>query len=410
VPMPEPIVRAAAPADFDEFMRVSSAAFLQDDAPREAERFRRAFGENRFHVALDEDEVIGTCGWYDRRITVPGADPAPVAAVTAVTVKPGHRRRGALTRMMRTQLDELHAGPGSGGGPAIAALWASEGGIYGRFGYAPATHHLAVEVPTRLPFRPGVDLGPDRVLQLPRTEAMVHVGTIYEQAIGQRAGRLERDDGAWELQLADGETQRDGSSPFRFAVHPDGYAVFRTRRGWNDRGPAGRIDVHEMVTTTPTAAAAVWRYLLDYDLVTAVHAEVGPDDPIRHLLADPRQAVGKLQDGLWVRLVDIERALGQRTYPVAVDAVLEVSDGFCPWNAGRWRVRAAAGGAAEVSRSSAPADLALDVGVLGAAFLGGPSVRELADAGWVREGTAGAVAGVSRAFGAERVPHCPELF
>src|SRR3954462_15121581 len=118
--MPELIVRAAALDDFDEFMRVSSAAFLQDHVPREAERFRRAFGAHRFHVVLDEEEVIGTCGWFDRRIPVPGADPALVAAVTAVTGKPGHRRRGALTRMMRTQLDELH-----GGGAAIAALLAS---------------------------------------------------------------------------------------------------------------------------------------------------------------------------------------------------------------------------------------------------------------------------------------------
>jgi predicted acetyltransferase len=403
--MPELIVRPAAEDDFEEFMRVSSLAFLQDHVPLEAERFRRAFAAHRFHLVLDEDEVIGTCGMFDRCLAVPGADPAPVAAVTAVTVKPGHRRRGALTRMMRTQLDELHRG-----GTALAALWASEGGIYGRFGYAPATHHLALEVPTRLPFRPGVDLGPDRVLQLPRSEAMVHIGTIYEQALDQRAGRLERDDEAWELHLTDGDTQRDGGSPLRFAVHPDGYAVFRTHRGWGDRGPAGRIDVHEMVTTTPVAAAAIWRYLLDYDLVATVHAEVGLDDPVRHLLADPRQAVGKLQEALWVRLVDVDRALARRTYPAAVDAVLEVSDGFCPWNAGRWRLRAPAGGAAEITRTDDPADLALDVAALGAASLGGPTLLALADAGRVRELVPGAAAAVSRAFGADRPPHCPELF
>ena len=404
--MPELIVRPATAADFDEFMRVSSAGFLQDYVPVEAERFRRAFGAHRFHLVLDEDEVIGTCGWFDRRITLPGGLSAPVAAVTAVTVKPGHRRRGALTRMMRTQLDELHAG----GGAAVAALWASEGGIYGRFGYAPASHYLDLEVPTGTPFRAGVDLGTDRVLQLPRAEALVHIGTIYEQAVGQRAGRLERDDEAWELHLADGESQRDGSSPFRFAVHPDGYAVFRTRRGWNDRGPAGRIDVHELVTTTPVAAAAVWRYLLDYDLVATVHAEAGVDDPVRQLLADPRQAVGKHHDGLWVRLVDVDRALTARTYPTAIDTVVEVTDGFCPWNAGRRRLRAAADGPAEVTRCADPADLALDVADLGAAYLGGPSLLALADAGRARELTPGALTALSRAFGADRPPHCPEVF
>jgi predicted acetyltransferase len=404
--MPELIVRAAEAADFDEFMRVSATAFLQDYVPHDAERMRRAFGAHRFHVVLDDEEVIGTCGIMGRRMTLPGGEPAPVAAVTAVTVKPGHRRRGALTRMMHAQLDGLH----DAGDEAFAALWASEGAIYGRYGYAPATHLLDLEVPTELPFRSGVDVGPDRVLQLPRAEAMVHIGTIYEQATGQRAGLLERDDEAWDLQLADTDSLREDRSPFRFAVHPDGYAVFRTRRGWGDRGPAGGIHVHEMVTTTPTSAAALWRYLLDYDLITMVHAEVGLDDPLRHLLADPRQAVGKHHDGLWVRLVDVERALVQRTYPAAVDTVLELTDAFCPWNAGRWRLTAAADGPAAVTRTTDPADLALDVAALGAVFLGGPSLLRLADAGRVRELTAGALVRASRAFGADRPPFCPEVF
>lgn len=203
-------------------------------------------------------------------------------------------------------------------------------------------------MPTGLPFRPGVDLGVDRVLQLPRSEAVVHIGTLYDHAVGLRPGLLERDDDDWDQQLADADSLREGRSPFRFAVHPDGYAVFRTRHGWGDRGPAGTIHVHELVATTPVAAAALWRHLLDHDLISTVLAEVGLDDPLRYLLADPRQAVGKHHDGRWVRLVDVDRALAQRTYPTAVDAVLEL--------------------------------------------------------------TAGSLVAASRAFGADRPPFCPEVF
>jgi predicted acetyltransferase len=248
------------------------------------------------------------------------------------------------------------------------------------------------------------------VLQLPRAEALVHVGTIYEQAVGLRPGLLDRDDEAWDQLLADTESLREGRSAFRFAVHPDGYAVFRTRPAWGDRGAAGALHVHEQVAITPVAAAALWRHLLDHDLIATVHAEVALDDPLLHLLTDPRQAVGKHHDGLWVRLVDVDRALAQRTYPTAVDTVVELTDSFCPWNAGRWRVTAAADGPARVARTTDPPDLALDVADLGAAYLGGPTLLALADAGRVRELTAGSLVPASRAFGADRAPFCPETF
>ena len=90
--------------------------------------------------------------------------------------------------------------------------------------------------------------------------------------------------------------------------------------------------------------------------------------------------------------------------------MVELTDGFCPWNAGRWRLTAAADGPARVTRTPDPADLAMDVADLGAAFLGGPSLLALADARRVRELTPGTLVPVSSAFGAARPPHCPEVF
>ena len=64
----------------------------------------------------------------------------PIAAVTLVGVQPSHRRRGILTQMMRRQLDHAHER-----GEPVAALWATEGSIYPRFGYGLATTSVSIE-------------------------------------------------------------------------------------------------------------------------------------------------------------------------------------------------------------------------------------------------------------------------
>ena len=61
---------------------------------------------------------------------------------------------------MRRQLTELHEQQRE----SVAALWASEYPIYGRFGYAPATARAELTGRTeRLRLRPDVDLGCGRV-------------------------------------------------------------------------------------------------------------------------------------------------------------------------------------------------------------------------------------------------------
>jgi predicted acetyltransferase len=110
-------------------------------------------------------------------------------------------------------------------------------------------------------------------------------------------------------------------------------------------------------------------------------------------------------DGLWLRLVDVAAALSARTYAADPDVVIEVADDFCPWNAGRYRL---AGGAC--ARVETAPDLALDVGALAAAYLGGTTLLTLAGAGRVHELTAGALARASAAFRGAVEPWCPETF
>lgn len=390
-----------------EIMHTFGSAFLRDTEKMDVDWFRSDFEARRFTGCFDGDELVGTAAILTRDMTLPGVGPTPVAAVTTVAVKPWHRRRGAATLLMHVQLHGLHEQQRE----PFAALWASEGAIYGRFGYGVAGNHSDISLPNGVPFRAGIDLGKDRVRELPRAEAIRVVTELYDRVVGDHVGWLTRHDGSWLMHLWDSAENRAGKSSYRFAVHPEGYAVFRVGSKWGDRGPEGELDVRELVTATPTARAALWRYLLDYDQVRQVTGMFAADEPVVPMLADQRQAIRSQKDSLWVRLVDVDRALVLRTYSAPMDTVFEVTDSFCPWNQGRWQMTVtSADGPATVTRTTRDPDLLIDVADLGAIFLGGTRLTELAAAGLVTELTPGSVVRSSRAFAGDHAPHCLEIF
>src|SRR5262249_33915235 len=124
---------------------------------------------------------------------------------------------------------------------------------------------------------------------------------------------------------------------------PRGSALFTSEGRWEwEEGtflPAGVLDVHEAIATDPAAAVALWGNVLNRDLITTFRLHMlAVDDPLLDLLADSRLGRPRLSDGLWVRLVDVPRALAQRHYARPVDLVIEVTDELTPGNQGRWRV------------------------------------------------------------------------
>jgi len=160
------------------------------------------------------------------------------------------------------------------------------------------------------------------------------------------------------------------------------------------------------VAETPEARARLWSFLLDQDLTaTLVWPSAPVDEPLTLMLANPRGADLAPRTALWVRLVDLPRALTARTYDGEPDVVLEVTDAFCPWNAGRWRLTP---GACE--RTTDPADLALDTAALAAAYLGGTTLAQLAAAGRVEELAPGALHRASSAFRGALAPWSPDNF
>jgi len=392
------VLRTLAPSDLLPAWHVLGRAFGQGQHDEDTEVELALVDPARFYGAWDGDRLVATAGSFDFAMAVPG-QVAPVAGVTWVGVLPTARRRGLLTAVMQRQLDDLHEG-----GTAVAALWASEGAIYGRYGYGPASWTAAV----RLPRRAGLRTTPtDAEVELVEPDAQQLAG-VYDVVAARSPGFPARDDGWWGYRLHDPEHARAGTSSLQCVVTDGGYALYAVAAAWADGAPAGVVHLRELVAVSEDARVRLWRYLLDLDLTTEVRAaSLAPDDPLllRHLV-EPRWARPQLRDGLWVRLVDVGEALGLRRYACPVDVVLDVTDTGCPWNAGRWRLTGDRDGAA-CGRSSAQADLVVDVADLGAAFLGGTPLRTRG----AEENTQGALERASTAFGAVGAgPWCPVVF
>jgi predicted acetyltransferase len=367
-----------------------------------AERFGVLLPPERMHAAFDGDLIVGGAGAFAFDLSVPGGSVA-CAGTTVVGVAPTHRRQGVMRAMLRAHLDDAHER-----GDPIAALWASEETIYGRFGYGRAAFAGEVAVPrTHSSFAAPLERrGSLRFVEA--TEALDVLPPLWDELARDRTGVFSRTRDWWEHRvLIDPPERRHGAGPKRIVVldldgTPAGYAIYRHRMDWGSGLPAGKLVVSEAIGTDTQATAELWRFLLDVDWAETVTASLlPPDHPLQHLLAEPRTMLYRLGDGIWVRLVDVGAALGARTYADDGDVVFEVSDAFCPWNEGRW---------SRTGRTDAPADLALDVSTLGAAYLGGVSFAALAQGGLVEELTAGAADRADATFRHGLHPWCPEIF
>jgi predicted acetyltransferase len=423
-----PEIRPATADEFPAICQLLGTAFGQDMAEDEVDRERLVFEPDRDLVVVDGGEIVGNAGAYTRELTLPGGVAAPAAHVTLVSVRPTYRRRGLLTRLMTRQLADVRAA-----GESIAVLWASEGRIYHRYGYGMATVHYTLEIDTREvrlpppaaergpePGRPAGDAAPSgvpagRLRDSAPSDARKEMSQVYERVRLARPGWSSRDDRWWEWVIADPPSRRRGANARRALLFEgpdgvDGYALWRQKLEWSATGANGEAYVLEVVAATAPAYHELWRFLIALDLTRTVrYWYAATDEPLLHLVNEPRRLGGHVGDGLWVRLVDVAGALAARRYAAPVDVVIEVSDALLPHNAGRWRL-SANGAEVTCTPSAEPAALACDVAALGAAYLGGTPLSTLAAAGRVRELRPGALAAATIAFASERAPSAIEVF
>jgi len=381
--------RTVAPEELRDFVHATSRAFglpVPEDDHMAIDL--ETLEPDRCFAAIDAGVIVGTTGTYSLRTRVPGGGVLPTAGITAVGVQPTHRRRGILTELMRLALAQA-----SERGEPISTLFASEGAIYGRFGYGIASWQWGLDIDaTRGGFRRYEPHGQARLVS--SADAVATFTDIYTRATQDRPGAeaITSDAMRWVVREHDPDKPKDF-----YVVHedddgrPDAAAIYRVKHRWRYDLPSVEARARQVWATTPQAWADIWRYLLDIDLVARVRT--GPraaDDPIRWLLRESRATRPTVTDGLYLRVLDVPPALAARTYRVDGRLVLDLRDPAGRVPAGSYEL-VVEGGTASVSPTDAHADLTGDVVALGAVYLGGVSWRELAGGGLVHERRDGAI-------------------
>jgi predicted acetyltransferase len=364
---------------------------------------------DRTLAVFDGRQVVGTAGIFSYEMAVPGGS-LPCGGVTRVAVAATHRRRGLLTAMMRRQMDDMRER-----GEPLAALYASEAPIYGRFGYGLATYQAEIEIQrSRGAFAKPLSAS-GRVVMADVPSAVEAFTRVWSEVHPTQPGMLTLDTRWWRNLLADLEIGRQGFSPqyrvvYEIDGNPAGFAIYRIKMDWDSTGPIGSLRLESLIASRPEAYAALWRYILDVDLVATVSASMRPvEEPLRFLLADSRLPKTSIEDGIWLRLVDVGRSLAGRRYATEGRLVLRVRDAFCSWNDGHFELSGGPSNA-ECKPCDGNPDLELSAADLAAVYLGGNRFRALLEAGRIQETRRGAVALADAMFATDRAPWCPSHF
>ncbi|MFD0559643.1 putative acetyltransferase [Stackebrandtia endophytica] len=397
-------IRTATIQDFTAVINRFTTAMMVSDNTTELDR--ELFEPDRTLVAEDAGSIVGVAQAFTRTLSVPGTV-SPAAHVTGVAVAATHRRMGILSRIMRRQLAEVPE--------PVAVLWASQPGIYERFGYQASVYGHRFEAKlaeirlTKAPVE-------GRLCELSVEQAASELPPILKRLQLDRPGVSGRSDQLWKQRLADPPERRDGRMPRQLIGYRspegdlEGYVFWRgTRQRGSDDG-GNTVEVEELVAATGSAYRALWQHVLTMDLATRLvswHAAV--DEPVRQLVGNPRALGVRSYDALWLRIVDVAAALAQRRYACAVDVVLEVSDDILPANNRRFRLTGDRSTASCVETGDEP-DLSLSVAELSGVYLGGRRLTEYAAVGRVHEHREGALAEVTTAMGWPVAPRSIEVF
>jgi predicted acetyltransferase len=412
--MTDPEIRRVHDDELLGFVETAGTAFLEPakDPTKIADELRSLWDLERTWGAFDGVRMCGTFRSWGTELTLPGGGRLPAAAVSGVSVLPTHRRRGIMRAMVAAE-----HGAARDRGEALGLLYAAEYPIYGRFGYGPAT----VEGTWTLDARAATFVeAPTGSIEVVKADEVARDGMIgvFEAWRLRTTGEIQRRDYRWDFDLALRPDHWDEDWKGFLALHRDeagsldGYVRYsRAGDRWEQGQPRNAVKVDELHALTDEAYVTLWRFLAEMDWVATVTAERrSPAERLPWLLVNARDVrLSDVGDALWLRLLDVGRALGARTYERDASLVLEVVDPEAVGGRSRWLLEAGPDGATCRATDRSP-DLTLDVSALGSAYLGGTGLRDAVLTRGVDEHRSGALEEADRLLRTGDVPWCSTFF
>ena len=369
--------RQVKPEEMKEFLTVEGYVFGETEEITDDKVEKNPMKYDMTNAVFHKGQLVATTAGFPFKMRLNGhgvfAD-----GVTAVGTLPDHRRRGLVRR---TITDRLHMAKEREQPAAI--LYASMAAIYQRFGYGLANMVNSYAIDPRFAeFEFEVeDSGTTKLMDV--ADALEAIKKIYRTYLEDRTLMLHRTDIHWDR-------FKKTKSPTFVALHsdengqPDGYMTYRLgefRRAENDPGPDMAINVWDFYCLNPVAYRALWKFMRSHDLAGRITMRTATDDIAPYLLLEPRNLRVRLEDGLWLRVVDISTLLKQRGYQTDGQLVFDVNkDVECPWNVGTWELEASPDGSI-VKKSSKSPDFAISINGLASLITGQARLSTLVKTG-----------------------------
>ncbi|MDA8137236.1 MAG: GNAT family N-acetyltransferase [Desulfobacteraceae bacterium] len=336
-------IRPALDAEMEEYRRVAQTALMiaPELLPPEA---MKAVRPDMTLCAFADGKIATAYAWWPLKMVLNGGMVA-VAGITFVGTLPVFRRQGHLRRIIQKHFQVMH----EQGRQPLAVLYASQAAIYQRYGYAVVSTRNSYKIePLHLRFATSMisheSLGNLRELgeeEIPKMEE------LYQAFIQQRTGYLQRGK-AWWL-----------SGPFKPPARnevlckivyeekgqPLGYVIYTIAARNVPRGqPWQQVTIRDLAWLTPSAYQTIWEHFACMDLAMQIQTLFSPpDDPLPHLLLEPRRLNTESSDGLLARIVDVQKVIALRPFQEEGELVFDLKDDLCLWNSGRWQLRSADG-------------------------------------------------------------------
>ena len=391
-----------------ELLGVMEWAFIAHFDPAHAKNMVGALDWTRTRGVESSQvtELVAVHGSYGYTMHTPGGEVA-TSGLTIVAVHPAHRRKGLLRSMIND-----HFARSRSRGEVVSTLIAAETEIYQRFGYAMAHQGYKVSLPRglKLPdLTPGLGAAAEGELRIRLEDASVdkHAAAVLAvMARDTRPGCMRSigpdlmSDLFWDTEDIRKQKERLRIAIVEDSQGPAAFAVFRRSLAWTGSHPDGAGSCRAWGVANPQSERLLWSVLADLDLMESFEIAVVPiDDPLLHWVPDIRAIKGELRDQLWLRILDVQEALQQRTYSTDVDLLVDVADPLVAENNHLWHF-VVRDGVASVNRADrgAAADVRLSIAQLSAAYLGGVTLEQLWRAGLIVEVRQGSVLALSDAM------------